>query len=133
MVIDVCTRAILVIETTKQIGFPAPEGSSFLGTSVHGEKDDEFPWNLEKPHVFFKTNYMDINMEDDMFHIVWNIYLHWDYLENYFRGQCRCAYSSTMDPLGMENDVGNHVFFSNSGWFFEILPLGLDEPTKSWG
>ena len=20
---------------------------------------------------------------------VWNIYLHWDYLENYFRGQCR--------------------------------------------
>ena len=67
MVIDVCTGAILVIEPTKQIGFPAPcLGHPFWSITNHGEKDDKFPWNLEKHHVFFRQITWTY-MEDDMY------------------------------------------------------------------
>ena len=38
---------------------------------------------------------------------VWNIYLHWDYLENYFRGQCRQIFQHHgSSGSGTQVDVG---------------------------
>ena len=46
---------------------------------------------------------------------VWNIYLHWDYLENYFRGQLVGKYSSTMDPLGNCSQINCIRVLNKSG------------------
>ena len=61
----------------------------------------------------------------------WNIYLHWDYFANYFRGQWIGKYSSTMDPLeyiAYMDPMANVIY--EYRWIFRV-PVSQPSPPGS--